>query len=824
MDSLHSGSNKPALLSVQTDCVAVTIRGPASHPDHEGVENSEKLSSLRIYCDDDYQVLVKGESEVGAVFRTSSSVQSEHEVQPLFFEQRNYEIIIEDLRSKEKINESDLGFWHDNLHVRNAVSHVGTKRNLMTGVINFGNDIGMSDLVIRIRGNQYLRIVIEVFPSKISYRDDYQAILADVTSEIYNLVFDFLKKTYRGYRQSDKTQSSPVEFFAVIRKIYDDFIRATDLILSRPHHILETTHEVLPNHKIKRIDNQTLRWIEKHPSYAQRRGSRIAVSRAQAVKKQVTYDTKENRLTKHMLTETVKKLESFEQKYRSLLRATDPEIEANIHTMIRKINARCNATFLADIPPLQASSGMSLVFTMAPGYRDLYKYYLMLRRGLSITGDVFNISEKDLSVLYEYWCFIKLNAIMKEQYKLISQDIIKVQANGLFVSLAKGEESRVRYLHPRTGENITLLYNRRSTALPTVSQRPDNVLSLEKKGASTSYEYVFDAKYRINPAKPNTDYARNISPIPGPETDDINTMHRYRDAIVSDSGASPFEREMFGAYVLFPYANEDEYKNHRFYRSIEKVNIGGLPFLPSATDLVREMLTQLVEESPDTAFERATLPRGIETKLAKVDWSVRDVLVGALSNKTQLDAALKHRFYHVPVLLIAESALPIRYVAIYQSYKLFGKESGIHYFGEVTRCTELPRNEIKEIPSTKTDLYYRFEVKEWQKLNTPIKVKAGLRTRGYTNLFLLRYSSEVSEIFIRSEIEFRLYNELKRITGDISINDDDVTKGFLINDKTIYINNGEILIGKESKIVARYTVSEFEKRPGATVRRMKEEV
>lgn len=43
-----------------------------------------------------------------------------------------------------------------------------------------------------------------------------------------------------------------------------------------------------------------------------------------------------------------------------------------------------------------------------------------------------------------------------------------------------------------------------------------------------------------------------------------------------------FEKTMFGAYILFPYAEEEVYKNHRFYRSIGSVNIGGLPFLPSA--------------------------------------------------------------------------------------------------------------------------------------------------------------------------------------------------------------------------------------------------
>ena len=69
---------------------------------------------------------------------------------------------------------------------------------------------------------------------------------------------------------------------------------------------------------------------------------------------------------------------------------------------------------------------------------------------------------------------------------------------------------------------------------------------------------------------------------PGPKEDDINTM-RYRDAIVYQNGVSPYERTMFSAYVLFPYHNEEEFRHHRFYKSIDQVNIGGLPFLPSAT-------------------------------------------------------------------------------------------------------------------------------------------------------------------------------------------------------------------------------------------------
>jgi hypothetical protein len=42
----------------------------------------------------------------------------------------------------------------------------------------------MSDLIFKLDGQEYLRITIEVFPSKISYKKDYQEIIADVTAEV----------------------------------------------------------------------------------------------------------------------------------------------------------------------------------------------------------------------------------------------------------------------------------------------------------------------------------------------------------------------------------------------------------------------------------------------------------------------------------------------------------------------------------------------------------------------------------------------------------------------------------------------------------------
>ena len=430
-------------------------------------------------------------------------------------------------------------------------------------------------------------------------------------------------------------------------------------------------------------------------------------------------------------------------------------------------------------------------------------------------------SDAENNSKYEYWCFIKLNSLMKDKYELISQDIIKTSGAGLSVSLIKGANSRVRYRDPKTGEIITLSYNPKEVNVPTVTQRPDNVLCLKKRGAEVEYEYVFDAKYRINSSVEGSDYHMSISKTPGPEVDDINTMHRYRDAIVYHKGATPFERTMFGAYVLFPYAKEDEYRNHRFYESIDKVNIGGLPFLPSATKLVTEMLDDLIDDSPESAFERATLPRGIESKLKKVDWSIRDVLIGTVRSPVQLDACLANRFYYLPVSPKIQENLPIHEIAIYQSEHLFGRNAGIEYYGVVTSIEKVKRYEITEILSDSDVPCYRFNIKEWKKLDRRIEIKElPIRTCKFTNDFLLKHSIQVPELFIQTEEEYRFLTELKRVASvESKINEDEVT-GFVFGDYRVIFEDGKIKLSDQVRELGNCEIKEFIHKPNAQFRRL----
>lgn len=305
---------------------------------------------------------------------------------------------------------------------------------------------------------------------------------------------------------------------------------------------------------------------------------------------------------------------------------------------------------------------------------------------------------------------------------------------------------------------ITLSYNPKEVDVPTVTQRLDNVLCLEKYGGKQDCEYV-----------------------------------------------------------LFPYVNEEEYKDHRFFKSIEKVNIDGLPFLPSAITMVTDILDELIANSPDTAFERTTLPVGIEERLAKTNWDDRNVYVAAVGSKEKLDAVLESNRYHVDHVSDAHRKMNPKFIALYQPKDEFGVNSGIYRYAEILATYPLKKD------SSDTDLGCDHVIREWKTLNCPIKPKER-RCPEFTTKFLLEHSTEVPELFIKNEQQYRLYAEVKRRISSATINEEDTDQGFVVNGSRIAFADGEIQLYKKDGGVVPFLVSELIKRPTRLMKKIEEEI
>lgn len=210
--------------------------------------------------------------------------------------------------------------------------------------------------------------------------------------------------------------------------------------------------------------------------------------------------------------------------------------------------------------------------------RRVVHWHRLLQMGLFPDAGSYLVGPKDISLLYEYWCYLAIVRLVVEE----SHGELKVSPvaspNPMDILLSSGKDHAAEVTLPN-GRTVEVLYERQFQSLPTVTQKPDHVVQL--KGMDTLV--VFDAKYRFELDDRALDYYGKGSPIPPIST--INGMHQYHDAIVMRH--VPHQRLVDRAIVLFPLpsAYVDAWDQHRFFKSIEAVGVGALPLLPGGTDI-----------------------------------------------------------------------------------------------------------------------------------------------------------------------------------------------------------------------------------------------
>jgi uncharacterized protein len=767
MASLPSGSREDVeLVKIETDDLSLVIKGKPYHERYEG------LKQYRIMDHHDVMYFkVNGENirEEKVYDIAQQLMVHPGEQRPIFFENGVYQLIV------VPKNDKKLTFYHEYPLIRKAVSAVPIgNQSILMGNLQFQNEVGYTTFEIRSKDKSLLEVTLEIFPVKLDYKKDYQKLLEEVNDEIYNLAFHFIRKTYLGARLKLEGNPSKAEFYRLISHHFKQFLQAASRIEHQPHHKLEKTYEKARGDQLSKLDSASRSFLRKRanlfvdvPNGIPLQNTlvvrNVMPSEGLKIKKELTYDTHENRYVKWMIQRLIHKLDdllkSIVNQNRWSREKPDYDLVEKIELMSKQLKSRLLNPFWSRIGKLDRSV-MSLVLQMAPGYRDAFQIYLTVSKGLMLQGKLYRMSVKDVATLYEYWTFLKLGQILGRKYKLISQDIVQVNRDGLFVNLEANKTAKRIFRHPVTNEEIILAYQKRESSLPTVSQIPDTMLSIEKKGKGYKYHYIFDAKYRIDYAQEDSYYQKRYK-TPGPMEDDINTMHRYRDSIVASSDRV-YERKAFGAYVLFPWFDEDAYQKHPFYHSIEKVNIGGLPFLPNATDLVEKFIERLIDKSPEEIQAEGILPRG-----ALEDWkSSLDemVLVGLVSHQEDYDQFLKEGYYQIPVKNLRKGWQEAKYVALYGNNSLQAK-NGVSVYGKI--------QEVRPYHDESGE-HFRFKVNHWTNLPQVIKpVHYGISSYVMTTLNSLKEAKELPELFMKSKEELVIWRMLRRVSDQIKVDLDD---------------------------------------------------
>lgn len=516
-------------------------------------------------------------------------------IEPLFFEQVSYDFY---LKTKTRNVSLELPPTAELRYQTDGLTHYA---------LNFRNDVGYAEL--KIRGPQSdVALRIEVLPRKINYRADYVQMRDEVAAITRNLVMTVQARTF-GLAAADTTDRPTLsEWFTLLQFYFKHLLRTARAITDNPHSQLVKDTEWVHPDRARHVDDRSLARMLRRQST---RASGVLPNtplrlpaRVPEVRQRINFDTPENRYYKALLLETQQRLFRLAQmkatgdedadltaegKYFSSIQPLAEEMAAGVEQLLA-------VPFLREVssaPPVRPNS---MVFHRHPHYVAFGKWAQLVNGGLSVGGGPMQIGVKNIALLYEYWCFLRLVEILREQLELEQQSIVQVKHLRTTVVLEKGQESSVRFRDRLTGKAFFIVYNRLFSHLPTLNQQPDNVIQL----ADEERFFIFDAKYKLSFDK---DYQARYGGV-GPDAEDINTMHRYRDAIVLPHplNGREFRRGVVtGAVILFPYPDEEAYQDHQFFRSIKTVRIGGLPFLPDTTKLVTDQLLELLQENGEVA-------------------------------------------------------------------------------------------------------------------------------------------------------------------------------------------------------------------------------
>ncbi|HEY0769198.1 MAG TPA: DUF2357 domain-containing protein [Sphingobacteriaceae bacterium] len=484
---------------------------------------------------------------------------------------------------------------------------------MCAGPVNFRRQVGLSTLEIRV-GHETLRITIEVFPVKIDYNQDYKTLLSDVASAGRGLALEYLRATYRSASTQDAEHTTNLEWLTLLRNEIDVLEKAVNYINQHPHRSLSRDFESVSLQKIKRIDPVARRSIMRGQGHGERidvPGIGLIYNSIPATQNRDTLDTPENRwlqLNLSLIYDHLREIHAsiaieiarYTQSRHPIPKRLVAE-EKEVAGFVAIIKRLVTLPVFSGIRGLPPSGFTSLTLLSSSGYSEAYRAITVLRMGLNISGDRFDISVMDVHDLYETWCFIQLLQIVTQLTKgqVDSNTLVRIEESGVRVKLRRGEQSKITYARYDGEQRLVVAYNPEYPGL-TGNQRPDIVLHVQNNNWPELI-IVFDAKYRLDASE---EYRRRFGTA-GPPQDAINALHRYRDAIVVDSAERTIHRPVVKGVALFPLTTEESqnFASSKLFSALRILGIGALPFLPTNTSHVETWIRDVLALPPEALAE-----------------------------------------------------------------------------------------------------------------------------------------------------------------------------------------------------------------------------
>ena len=511
---------------------------------------------------------------------------------PVLFEHTTYQLYASGYEQLPRLRQRDPGFFGSiSEHPRDRV---------LTGTFDLRGQIGLLDIAVEF-GTETIVVTLEVIPTKLDYVNDYSKLIKDVERIVHGLASTYARSTYQlaGPNEQPNTE---VEWLTILRQTIDTMQHALEHVNQFPYrHLIRESH-MQSCYKVRRPDALLRRAIARGKGSGgyEVAGERTIRKTVPSLVARSTLDTPEHRWMQSQLFDIQHRLRTISAELRRSderestrwskegQRTKRRDVGNLLNQVTRMLESRC---FVAtSYEPQQPAPSLTLL--NAPGYREMHQALQALRASLSIESDALQLRLKDLPELYELWCYLKIVSLLAKETgdERGIDGLIHATYSGLHIGLRRGMRSEISFAMTSPHQELRLCYQREFPG-KTGMQKPDLSLQIDRHDGPFVM-IVLDAKYRLDATH---DYLVTHG-SPGPPTRAMNSLHRYRDAIVIRRKGHVV-RPVVKGVALFPLPDSYNrtFKNGRLFQAVKTLGIGALPFLPDNTGLVEEWLRRMLE-------------------------------------------------------------------------------------------------------------------------------------------------------------------------------------------------------------------------------------
>ena len=509
-----------------------------------------------------------------AITSKTNNSECEYIAAAIFYEQTNYSIILDldkaiDARLFSPLaNLCDASVWNE-------------KSKQFTINIHTGNDLGDFELCwewLDAAGGWHAgSLRSQVLSYKLDVQTHFKWMLADVREHFDWLRLDLLRQTFWSWGRDSSQESTLQSWLVVFQEVRLEMTRGFERLTDEHRKRLLPDESRLRADRIRkmnpRIEERIAEGLKDDPDRKYRVESRY-----------LDADTLENRYMKHLLGHCLAVLHTLNERLARIERVSDV-FKERLQEWTEDWERLRQHRFWRGIGDFRGLRKESLVLSQDPLYAGIRRNWHWLQDGLALLDQNLKGGIQNAAQLYEIWCLIQLDKYLTANGWKSSRDI-RVDFDRVDDDFENTEDLRtgtIKLQYERQVDQgpesplLDLLYQPTASDKPDreiwggmmslpVNQRPDLVLRLTRRDLPDQpvYTWIFDAKYRLGKD--------------GAPDDAINTMHRYRDAILwsaESSGKGPLTRESLGAFVLYPGKDSVDQIG-----SVQRVNIGAFPLLP----------------------------------------------------------------------------------------------------------------------------------------------------------------------------------------------------------------------------------------------------